>query len=51
MRVVAPGVSFPTQMESLDSDLPPESYEFLCEIAEKRAESGPRVTLSSLILG
>ena len=41
MRVVAPGISVPTQVESLDSDLPPESYEFLCGIAD----NGPQVTL------
>ena len=40
-RVVAPGVSVPKKVKSLDLDLPSESYKFLCEIAENRAKSGP----------
>ena len=51
MRVVAPDVSVPTQVESLNLDFSSESYEFLCEIAKNWAESGPRVAFLGLILG
>ena len=50
MRVVAPDVSVPMQVESLDLDFSSESYEFLCMIAENWAESRPRVTTLGLIL-